>query len=222
MTVADVLDTMSLLDNENDFSSGGAEEARGIVALNVAQRYFEMLVAGTPRALQTATTITQAAATETTEFSSTLKRIDAVWALDDTTLRPTYRIKRLNDTGAHIPSLPWPLQLSYPTGQGPAAGYYANSSAFYWLPLPDGTHSIRIYGFVTFNALASRVSPFFYTDAADAMAAFASKLLSKSVGDTAEEMATLANSLFRPVLKMMQSFDRSEPMPRMYAHFHDT
>lgn len=222
--ISDVFDVMALLNNELDISSGGVDETRCLTALKVAQRYFETLAATMPAGvLQTAFTIGTVASTETTTWTATLKRLDAIWKLDPTTLRPIYKLKRINQIGGHVPSLPWPLQLSMPTGSGAPAGYYANTANFYWLPLPDGVYSLRVYGFVTAAAPVSRDSQFLYPDECMApFASFAAKLMSMGVGDNDGDLTGLAEACFRPILRGMKKFDRSEPLPRAYAYAHDT
>ena len=223
-TIADVYDVMSLIDNELDLSSGGSDETRALVAVKVAQRYFETLAAAMPAGvLQTTITVATAAQTETTTWTASLKRLDAVWVLDPVTLRPMYRLKRIHETGGHVPSLPWPLQLSLPTGTGAPAGYYANTANFYWMPLPDGIHTLRLYGFVTAAAPTSRASTFAYADECMApFAAFAVKLMAMGVADADGDLTALADTCFRPLLRGMKKFDRSEPIPRSYSYAHET
>lgn len=224
-TIADVFDVMGLLDNELDLASGGDDEDRAILAVKVAQRYFETLAATMPAGtLQTIVdTLTTTASTETTTWPATLKRLDAVWKLDPTSLRPVYRLKRIHEIGGHVPSLPWPLQLSLNTGSGSPAGYYANTTSFYWLPLPDGTHTLRIYGFVTGAVPVDRTSAFAYPDTCLApFAAFAVRLMAAGVGDESSDLTALAETCFRPLLRGMRKFDRSEAIPRSYAYAHDT
>lgn len=223
-TVADLLTAMSVLDNELDAVVGGVDETRAINALILAQHQFEILAAQYPKVFQTsAQTLAVAASTETTAFPSALLRLDALWLLDAATQRPVTKLKRITDIGAHVPALPWPLSLSLATGTGSPAAYYANTADFYWLPLPAGADTIRVYGMIAAAEFVSRDSLFTYPPQTRLpIAAFASKLLSIGVGDAKADLDGLAEETFRPLLKTQKKFDRSEPLSRDYTYAHST
>lgn len=223
VTLADVLGDMTVFDNGLQTGSGAQDEARAIRACNIAQHYFEIMAATMPRVLQSTINVATTANVETTTWTSTLLRLDAIWLLDATTSLPTRKLKRIEEIGGHVPSLPWPLQLSLASGVGTPGGYYANQNNFYWLPLPDGTNTLRIYGFVEAPEFVSRSSSFTYPlRVKAAIAAFAVKLLKSSTDDDESSNDSLASAIFGPLLKGMKSFDRSEPHGRYYGEVHDT
>lgn len=222
-TVADLLDGMSLIRNELDTSSGGTDEARAIKALTHAQRYFETVCAAFPRVYQSTVNVATAAQTETSTWSTSLRRLDALWLLDPTTSLPIRKMERIDEIGGHVPSLPWPLQVSVSAGYGMPGGYYANMANFYWLPMPDGVYNLRIYGLVAQAAFAVRTDNFNYHPYVILpIAQFACKLLDIAVDDDSSALDELASQLFRPLMRSIKGFDRSGPRGRTYTRVHET
>lgn len=222
-TAADLLADMMVLNNELRTTAGGADEARAIRALNMAQHYFETICAALPKVLQDTVNVATVANTEKSTWASTLLRLDAIWFLG-TNGRPIYKLKRIAEIGGQVPSLPWPLTLSLSnTGTGQAAGYYGNMRDFYWMPLPSGAASIRIYGFLAQAELATRASAFGYPlQCKLAFATFATKLLKIGVDDDPGNLDDLAAATFKPLLRALRRFDRSEPDSRYYTDVHTT
>lgn len=222
-TVADLLDVMSLLNNENDYSDGGADEGRAILALTQAQHYMETIAASLPRVFQSTVNVATITNTETSTWPTALLRLDGVWYLDPDTSRPVYKLKRIIETGGHVPTLPFPLDLSLNTGVGAPAAYYANPSSFYWLPLPDSARNVRVYGMLEQSEWTARGGAVNYPNRTFlAMAQFATKLLNIGVDDGPQDLDALAQQVFGPLLRSLRKFDRSEPMPRFYNEMHDT
>lgn len=222
-TVADLLTVMGVMNNELDTSSGGLDETRSINALTIAQHYFETVAAALPDCLGNSTTVTTTASTETTAWPAALLRLDAVWFLDDTNSKPVYKLKRITEIGGHTPSLPWPLQVTLATGTGGPRGYFTNMTNFYWMPLPDATHTLRVYGLLQQAEFAARTEAYTYpTRCKNAIANFAVKVMSIGIGDDKGDLDELASSIFMPLLRGLRKFDRSEPMPRGYNYEHTT
>lgn len=228
--LSDVLDAITVVNNELDVSAGGSSEARAILAINLAQHYFESIAASMPRVLSqgiSTNNVATANSTETSTWNTTLRRLDALWYLDSNGL-PIRKLKRIVEFGGHVPSLPWPLQIALTTTWGGAPfGYYADMNQFFWLPRPDGAYNIRIYGFFKQAEFStnpiSRTANFNYPlECKLPIAQFAAKMLSTSVGDDSIEYDKLGSELFRPLLRQLRKFDRSEPMPRFYSEFHAT
>lgn len=223
-TVADILTFMGVMDNELDVAASGADEARAIQAINMAQHQFEAIASEYPKVGQTAaTTVATIANTEQTAFPSTLLRLDAIWYLDPTTSLPVWKLKRITEVGGHVPSLPYPLNLALAVGTGAPSGYYANMADFFWLPLPDGVSTLRIYGLFEAAEYTARANTFTYPARLKGpFAEFATQLLSRALGDTDNAVETLASAIFRPVCIRLKKFDRSEPVPRTYSSVHTT
>lgn len=225
-TVVDLLSQLLIFDNSLRVAAGEPDEARAITALSMAQHQMEALATNLPRVLQTTVNVGQTANTESTAWSSmasTLLRLDALWLLSDDTALPIRKMKRIEEVGGHIPSLPWPMQLVFANTVGVPSGYYANTHDFYWLPLPDGTHALRVYGLVEQAEFATRSSTFNYPLRCKMpIAQFAAKLLRVSTDDDDSSLDTLAAAIFKPVLKGLKNFDRSEPHGRTYRDIHTT
>lgn len=221
--VSDLLSAMFILNNELDIVSGGADEGRAIVALNMSQHYFESLAASMPRVLGDVMNTATALNTETSTWTSSLRRLDALWYLDANG-NPIRKLKRISEIGGHVPSLPWPLQIALTTTWGGAPfGYFADMKSFYWLPKPDGAYNIRIYGFFKKAEFIVRTDPFNYPlECKLPIAQMAARMLATSVGDDSIEYDKIAAILFRPLLRQLRKFDRSEPMSRFYSEFHTT
>lgn len=220
-TVADILDLMELLDNELRTGSGEPDEDRSVKALIQAQHFFENLAATYPDIFSSTVNTTTADATETSSFA--VLRVDALWYLD-TNGRPVRKLKRIEEIGGHVPSLPWPLQITIAQGgSGAPFGYFANMQNFYWLPLPDGVHTVRIYALLEQTRFSTRSSSVFYPYRCHLpFAQFATKLLSVGLGDAEPELEKLGAQVFTPLIRQLQQFDRSEPSSRHYTEFHST
>lgn len=222
-TVSDLLDLMSLIDNELEIGAGESDESQAIKALIQAQHHFELIAASKPRILQDTVNIVTANVTEKTTWSSLLRRVDALWYLDATG-NPIRALERIDEIGGHVPSLPWPLQIALGSAAGGAPfGYYGNMRDFYWLPRPDGVYTIRVYGFIKKAAFAVRGDAYNYPDETMlALASFANKLMSVGVADDTLDLDRLTAQVFAPLIKSYTKFDRSKPSGRVYTMFHST
>src|SRR3990167_36995 len=112
MTGQDILDRMELLNQELQLQSGEVDVTRGLLAINVAQDYFEGLAAARKGILGSSTgTITTPASTEPTASPAGVLRIDRLQLLNATTSRPEGKLQRLHRTGGHVMGGLWPLNL---------------------------------------------------------------------------------------------------------------
>lgn len=220
-TVADVLGLMELLDAELETGSAEVDEALAIRAITQAQHYFEMLCAIMPHVLQSTVTASTVASTETTAWSTGLLRFDKMQLLDSNS-RPVRDIESIHEVGGHVPGLPWPLQLSA-VGSGVPFAFYGNMTSFYWLPLPAGVVTVRVYGFIEAARFTLRTDSVTYPYRCHlGLAQFACKLLSLGVADSTAELDTLAAQVFGPMLKQLRKFDRSKPRSFHYQRIHST
>lgn len=220
--VSDLLDTMAVLDNELDVGVGGDDENRAIKALSLAQHQMESIAATLPRVFQSTITVATVAGVETTTWTSSLVRLDAIWLLNSDGF-PIRKLKKVFEVGGHVPALPWPLDLALPTGSGTPSGYYASPQSFYWLPLPSGVSSLRVYGLVEQAEFGARADAFNYQKRCKMpLASFAVKILNNAVGDATKNFDELAQQTFGPLLRSLRKLDRSEPTPRYYSDVHDT
>lgn len=223
MTAADLLTRMQILDNELEIAAAGDDETRALAALDMAQDYFESVAASMPIIGQTKSDVVTVANTETTAWPATLLRVDSVWYVDPATSRPAWELKLLDGPGDHIGSSPFPLNLVTTTGTGKPYGYSYDSEYFYWSPLPDAAHTLRVYGLVSKTNLTTRAVTFGWPDGVSVpIAAFACRLLEMGIDDPADELQALAEEAFVPVLRRMRKANRQEPRGRHYTRTHYT
>lgn len=225
MTIANILTKMSVLDNELDISSGGADETRAISALDMAQDAWESIIANHPDLLGTAANTATVANTEATAWPTGLLRIDTMWYMntDSTPNLPAWKIDLIQDVGGHMVGAGWPANLSMGMGKGKPVGCYTNRANLYWRPLPDAVYTVRINGLYAATDISVRTATFAYPDqASNPLAAYASRLLSMGVADPSEEMKALADEMFAPVINMLRQPTRQRPQSRQYSRVHST
>jgi hypothetical protein len=224
VTVATILSKMSVLNNELDIASGGADETRAISALDMAQDYLEVVLGNHPDLLGTIGTTTTAANTESTTWPSGLMRIDTMWYLNPSTSRPAWQIEVIQDVGGHVVPSPWPYSASNAVGgTGAPEGCYTNRAHLYWQPLPDAVHTVRINGLYSKDDLTTRAQTFAYPDhVANPLAAFANRLMAMGLGDPSDDLKALAIEMFTPAINMLRQPTRQRPQSRQYSRMHTT
>lgn len=218
-----LLDLCEDLDRELQLQSGEADVARGLRALNAAQDYLEGLLAQHPDVFggQTAN-VSTANNTESSAFPAGFLRIDRLQYLDASTSRPAWDLEPIKRVGGHAWSRAWPLYIVTTTSGGKPRGYWTNGTNIYWDPLPDGTHTVRCYGFKTASDLTAG-GTFAYPDLCMlALATFAVKVLRIGVDDPTPDYTALANDLFTPLLATLANFNRDGAAPLQYRYGHDT
>ena len=212
---------MELVNAELQLQAGEVDVTRGLIALNVAQDYFESLVAVRKGALGGAvSTVSTTANQEYTTFPSGVLRIDRLVLLDSNSkpereLDPSYRV------GGHSMRAYWPLNLVSSTSGKPAS-YYTNGTNIYWGPTPDAVYSVRYYGFAVASDI-SAAGTFAYPDIVSfPMAAFAARLMKSGVDDDAADLAGLAEQSFKSTLDALDHFHRDGAKGLEYTSSHNT
>lgn len=215
---------MEICNNELLLQSGEADVTRGLKALNVAQDFFESLLAKRPNAIGDSTgTVTTTANTETTAFPTGVLRIDGLQLLDATTSRPKRDLHPLKGTGEHAYAKRWPYWNYYATAApGEPCEYWTNGRNIYWAPLPDATHTIRWYGLQA-AADITAVGTFAYPDiVAFPLAAFAAKIMAAGVDDDTMNLNDLAGATLGAAVDGCDNFNRDGGVPFNYTRPHDT
>lgn len=223
MTGQTLLNYMELVNQELQLQAAETDVVRGLLALNVAQDYFES-VAATIRGFKgdTTGTLTTSASTETTAFPSGVKRIDSIWFIDPTTSKPLYELDEIQETGGHVVGRRWPTYLFTRSNPGRPVAFWTNGTNIYWDPLPDATYSLRWYGFQSVTDITAG-GTFLYDDAlAFPIASFATGLMSTGVGDDPAALQALANSTFAPIITSLSNFTRVGPPQYRYRYRHST
>lgn len=218
MTGQDLLNRMELLNQELQLQSGETDVTRGLIALNVAQDFFESLAAVRKILGDQTGTVTTSASTESTSFPSGLLRIDALYVLDSNN-RPKRRVDPLRVTGGHSGQYKWPLSLAT-GGSGEPERYWTNGRSIYWDPLPSGTTTLRWYGFQTASDITAG-GTFAYPDlVALPLAVFAAKILKIGLDDQAQDLQSVALDVFNPALAALALYDRDGAKGLSYSELH--
>ena len=218
-----LLDMMELANQELQLQPTETDVTRGLVALNVAQDYFENMVA--VRKLKVGSTnptaeVTASANTETTAFPTGLLRVDRIWRLSDTGGDPVVELENLKRTGGHRmrPRVPWILQSS--AGMGTPDAYWTQGYAIYWSPKPAATGYFRVYGFIRAADITAS-GTFAYDDGVMfPLASFAAKLMATGIGDTTTDLTALAGEVFDKVLEALERFNRDGGQDLTYSRVH--
>jgi hypothetical protein len=221
-----ILDLMEVLDNELQNQAAEVDVARSLIALNAAQDYFESIAALQPDFMgDTIGTVTTTANVEATAFPTGLLRLDKLQYIDTTSSPnlPTYYLEKRDETGGHIRSRSWPLTLAQPSlGTGAPRAYWEDGRNIYWSPLPNGTYTIRWYGFSAASAITAG-GTFAYPDIAMLpFASFACRLMKIGVGDDGGDVDALAQATFGPVVKSLAGHNRDEAPGYQYRYAHIT
>jgi hypothetical protein len=223
MTGQTLLDYMEILLPELQLQSGESDVTKGLKALNAAQDWFEAVVALHPGVLGGQTgDVTTTLNTETTAFPAGLLRVDKLQYIDAITNRPAWDLDPIYDTGGHAPSNYWPFNVTSSGSPGIPRAYWTNGTNFYWDPVPDGTRTIRYYGFKA-AADITAVGTFAYPDiVALPLATFAARLLKLGLDDPVGDLTPLASEVFEPTISALSNFRRERPQGYQYRYRHDT
>jgi hypothetical protein len=148
-------------------------------------------------------------------------RVDSLWMTENGL--PTYEMDSIQDVGGQANGSPlWPTSFVNRI-PGRPWGYFTNRANFYWAPIPDAIYTVRVYGLYEKTAITLRSQTFeLPNQVASPMASFAVRMLSIGVGDDEEETRRLANELYTPVIKMLQSPVDQRPQSRVYSRMHTT
>ena len=220
MTGQEVLNIMEMLNQELQLQTGEADYARGLLALNVAQDYFESLAALRPGIFGSTTgTVTTTSGEETTTWPTGLLRLDRLQLLDASG-RPVRDIHPLNRIGGHAGSQQWPLYVTASQSTGAPVSYKDYGGLIYWQPVPDDTHTIRWYGFQAADALTA-TGTFAYPDlVALPLASLAVQMLKSGIDDDPRDVGSLAMTSFSVTLDTLTKVNRDGPKGLFYTTVH--
>lgn len=212
---------MELVNQELQLQSGEADVTRGLIALNVAQDYFENLAAARKGIKGAGTgTVVTVASTETTAFPTGLLRLDALHLLDTSTSRPKSELINLKRTGGQAATRFWPLNITTSNTTGEPRGYWTNGTSIYWDPLPSGVSTIRWYGFQRQTDITAS-GTFLYDDGVSfPIATFAARLMKIGVDDNANDLGGLAQETFKAILDTLEMFNRDGSANLEYTEIH--
>jgi hypothetical protein len=222
-TGQNLLDMMELANQELQLQPTEVDVARGLTALNVAQDFFENLMASRKIKAGTTNPTTEISATanvETTAFPTGFIRIDRIWRLDGTGGNPVAELENLKRTGGHRmrSQIPWIFQSS--TGSGTPAAYWTQGYAIYWSPKPSATTYYRVYG-QSRAADITAVGAFTYDEGVMfPLASFAARIMATGVADSSTDLSALSTEFFEKVLDTLERFNRDGGQDLTYTRVH--
>ena len=164
MTILTLFQRMMLYDNQFDLVPPvGDDLARGLVAINLVQDWFESVVAEYPDTHQTAENILTVAGQETSDWPTRLSRLDSLWLLDGAghQTRELDPVERAGDQYSSSIVLPF-----VPSSPGAPVEFWGQGQGgkFYWGPTPDQPYTIRAYGLWDRNDYTTVDEDFGYPD----------------------------------------------------------
>lgn len=226
MTIAEVLDIMTVFDNELQIGASQPQEQKALTALRMAQRHFESVAATFPGILPTQSEISTVASQEYTVWPTALLRLDRLQNLTATGGVPLGDdLEWIVEAGGHVPYVPWPIQQASIAARGGRPYGYTTlkHSRINWQGTPDAVYYIRVTGFHRATVFTKRGDTFQYPDSiADPMAAFAVRLINTGVAEDTRDLIGVASDIFTPVLRQQKRGVRTRPIGRNYQTYHTT
>jgi hypothetical protein len=225
VTGADLLSRLGVLDNELDVDTGGADETRALLALDLAQDYYHAVAAvqgGIVNGFKTLVTTSNVASTA---WPADLLRINGLDYADG-----SGEIEWGEDINAHLKNpAPWPLSVGLSAPGRPASAWGIPDVSIFWTPTPASGYSIIASGFVAAADLwdgditTSRLIVFGHPKiVVGPLCTFAHKLLELGIDDPTDEAQDLADRWFLPVIKAQRRRVRIRPSGRYYTRTHTT
>jgi hypothetical protein len=215
-----ILDRMEVLNNELQLQAAESDVVRALIAINMAQDYFESIVAREPGMLgdQVATVVT-VADTETTAFPAGVLRLDDLIMLS-TLSKPWYSLEPLDEPPVGG-SGSWPASLALGSSGRPVA-FFTDGANIYWNPIPDAVYTLRWYGLKAATDITAAGTITYPDVVLTPFASFAATIMSMGVGDAAQDLSGLANATFRPVIDALSGFNRTGAPGLNYTRHHTT
>ncbi len=223
MTGQSLLDVMELLHPELQLQSGEVDVAKGLLALNVAQDHLEALLATIPGCMGSGTgNITTADGAEASVFPPACLRLDKLQFIDSTTNRPIWDLVPLYNVAGHSNSGYYPFNILATGTTGKPQAYWTDGNLIYFSPIPDGTYTIRWFGFGSQGDITAS-GTFAYKDIARVpLATFAVRLITTGNNDDQTEYIEFAKEVFKPVLQAYNNFRAESGKGFQYKYAHDT
>lgn len=215
-----LLDLMELTNQELQLQPNEGDVVRGLLALNVAQDYFETLAAVRKIKGGQTTEIATVLNTETTAFPTGYLRIDGLQLLTGALGEVKRDLDRIQRTGGHAQGRNRLWQFTGYAGTAEPCAYWTQGSSIYWSPKPNGVYYVRVYGFQRASDITAN-GTFAYDDAVMLpLASFAGRIAAIGVGDPVGDIGALANETFKAVLDALEEFNRDGGVNLTYTVSH--
>ncbi len=221
-TGQNLLNMMEVMNQELQLQPGETDVARGLLALNMAQDFFESLLAQEPEVKgDQIGVVATVDGVETTAFPAGVLRIDRLQYLDTQTNRPAWDLFDIRKTGGHAYNRFWPWNITTTVTPGVPRGYWTDGRNIYWDPLPSGINNVRWYGFKIADDITAS-GTFAYDDIVMLpVASFAVKLIRIGLDDNGADITALAQATFQSAIKLLSNFNRDGAIPLQYRYTHD-
>jgi len=213
-TLQTVFDYVEVINRDLNLQTSEKDVVKGIVAFNMTKDHLDALLAQHPGLLgDVVGTVTTSASTETTTFPSGVLRIDRLRFIDASTSLPTYTLDPDYEDGSANSYYP-PIFASSTSATGRPVGYSTDGTNIRWIPLPDGTHTIRYYGYASKADLTGAGDTVPYPDIARPyLATFMSLLMTLGTDDATQDYQSLAFQTFSPLIETLSNFQRTGARP---------
>lgn len=222
MTGQTLLNYIELVNNELQLQSGEPDVVRGLLALNVAQDYFEARAAVVGKMFGSGSgTMLTVTGVETTASPTGLLRLDRLQLLDSGATKVVRSLTKIHRAGGHRETYMWPANVvNTSSSSGAPTAYWTNGTLVYWAPLPDAVYTIRWYGFAAASDITAS-GTFSYPDiVAFPLAAFAARLMKLSVDDATADLSAVAEENFAAVIKTLSNAQRDGASGFEYTQIH--
>lgn len=206
MTGQNLLNIMEMLNAELQLQAGEPDVAKALIAINVAQDYFETLAAQRPKGFESTTgQISTTATVGITAHPEGLLRIDRMQLMTNATGVPMRTLRGLRRAGGHAEGGVWPYNFLSAETNGAPASWWTNGVNIFWQPVPDATYYVRWYGFKRADDVTA-AGTFTYDDGvALPICAFACRLIKIGLDDDASQLQAAAVDTFNPILDTLSA-----------------
>lgn len=225
MTIQTLFNRMALFDNQFDLIVGGDDVARGLIAVNLVQDWFELACMPIAELFQTDQTFTTTAAQEHTTWPANLMRIDSLYLLDANS-KQVRELEPFDITGAYYPGFPWPIDtLTGLTANGAPWEYEGQQQGgkIRWSPTPDQVYTIRGYGLWAVADYAAAADTLLYPDSvALTFGPHAAQILRTGLDRDLSAVQGAAMVAFDRIAAAYGKTIHTGPESRVYTEIHET
>ena len=216
-----LLNRLEAVDDDLDLQSGETDVTHGLIWLNAAQDYFESIVALHRNCFGSGvSTVSTSASTETSAWPTNFLRIDKLQMLNSSTSLPQWDIEIVEDVGGHLYDISTYHSQYNTSSTGEPRQAWLNGTNVYWGPIPNGTHTVRVYGFASAGDITAG-GTFAYPDIViQPIVEFAGSMAQRKVDDGEENYQLAAEVLFTPVIELLSHYNRAGLSVPVYTRSH--
>ena len=203
-TGANLVTGMTYLDNDIDAT---ADATQALYELNRAQDMIELVIAGVPNILGTFATVTTSADTETSATPARFLRYDRLQFIDPDTSRPAWELSPVRHPGDVLIASRFAagyLGSGSSGSTGRPRAYTLYGDTIQWTPLPDATHTVRVYGFQALVDITDSGTFGYGDEFISVVTAIAVRAFKQQVDDPQKDIMAFAGSAMAPILDQLR------------------